>query len=468
MARTLLVCALLAAVPAAAPAQQAPAATETVVRLTVRPMAAPKPVLKYVFLPEMKDMEPGNPVQGYLKCFSEQQNFWYNRTAVENRQKWLEMPLHQLPLDQVSEYGYLGTTGGPLVRAERAARLSSPDWQVLLQAKREGPNMLLPEIQQHREIGSALKVRFRAQIAQRDYDGAVITAQTMFALARHLGEHPALISNLVGLAVANLATGPLEEMAQQPDSPNLFWALTDLPNPIVSIQRGLEGERMFSGWQFVGLDGSAPMSEAELRKVVARIEQVQKYRVEARDATRADVRAWLKERAGDEKALAAARRRLAEAGLDQEKLKEFPPLQVVLLDEKRAHDVARDEVMKWMKVPYWQADDPLAATPSTHDDPLAAGLPQFSVRVRRAQTRIQQRLALLAHVEALRLYAADHDGKLPARLNDLALPLPVDPVTGKAFRYEVEGQTAVLHGTPPKGEEKNAPYNVRFVVTVQK
>jgi hypothetical protein len=468
MARTLFVCALLAAVPSAAPAQQASDATETIVRLTVRPMAAPKPALKYVLLPEMKDMEPGNPVQGYLKCFSEQQNFWFDRTAGLNRQKWQDVPLHELPLDHVRQYGYLGSHGGPLVRAERAARLTTPDWQVLLAAKREGPNMLLPEIQQHREIGSALKVRFRAQIAQRDYDGAVVTAQTMFALSRHLGEHPALISNLVGLAVANLATGPLEEMVQEPDSPNLFWALTDLPNPIVSIQRGLEGERMFSAWQFVGLDGSAPMADAALRKVVAQIAQVQKYKVEARDATRVDVPAWLKERAGDEKVVAAARRRLAEAGLDQEKLKEFPPLQVVLLDEKHAHDVVRDEVMKWMKVPYWQAQDHLSVTPPTGDDPLTADLPRIPVRVRRAQTRIQQRLALLAHVEALRLYAADHGGKLPARLSDVALPLPVDPVTGKAFRYEVDGQTAVLQGTPPKGEEKNAPYNVRFVVAVNR
>ncbi len=87
---------------------------------------------------------------------------------------------------------------------------------------------------------------------------------------------------------------------------------------------------------------------------------------------------------------------------------------------------------------------------------------------RKARGRLQQRLALLQHAEALRLYAADHDGKLPARLDDIPLPLPVDPFTGKPFGYEVNGATAVVRGSPPKGEEKNAAYNVRFEVTIQK
>ena len=74
--------------------------------------------------------------------------------------------------------------------------------------------------------------------------------------------------------------------------------------------------------------------------------------------------------------------------------------------------------------------------------------------VRQAQGRVDQRIALLRHIEALRLHAAEHDGTLPAKLSDVAVPLPVDPVTGKPFRYEVTGNTAHLRGTPPAGQEK--------------
>ena len=73
--------------------------------------------------------------------------------------------------------------------------------------------------------------------------------------------------------------------------------------------------------------------------------------------------------------------------------------------------------------------------------------------VRRAQARLDQRIALLRHVEALRLYAAEHDGALPANLSEISVPLPDDPFTGKPFRYEVTGDTAHLRGTPPPGAE---------------
>ena len=66
----------------------------------------------------------------------------------------------------------------------------------------------------------------------------------MFAMARHLGEHPTLIGNLVGMAIAFTAINPLELMLEQPGCPNLYWALTNLPDPLVSIKTGLEGERL--------------------------------------------------------------------------------------------------------------------------------------------------------------------------------------------------------------------------------
>ena len=32
----------------------------------------------------------------------------------------------------------------------------------------------------------------------------------------------------------------------------------------------------------------------------------------------------------------------------------------------------------------------------------------------------------------------------------------MDPITGKPFLYELAGDTATLHGTPPVGQEKDA------------
>jgi hypothetical protein len=66
------------------------------------------------------------------------------------------------------------------------------------------------------------------------------------------------------------------------------------------------------------------------------------------------------------------------------------------------------------------------------------------------------------------MYAAEHDGKLPAKLSDLPVPVPDDPFTGKPFRYEVDGATAHLRGSPPREQEKNPAYNLHYEITIQK
>ncbi len=99
---------------------------------------------------------------------------------------------------------------------------------------------------------------------------------------------------------------------------------------------------------------------------------------------------------------------------------------------------------------------------------LADSLVPAVKAVRRAQARLDQRIALLRTVEALRLHAAEHDGKLPAKLSEIAVPVPDDPITGKPFRYELIGATAHLRGSPPPGDEKVAILNIHYVLTVRK
>src|SRR6266852_7660304 len=142
MLQTLTVCALLAMGTTLGQAQEDRKENEVLVQLTVRPMAAPKPALKYQLLPELKEMNPGNPVQGYLKCFMEQQNFFFNPQSVRNRDNWAEMPLKELPVKELEDYGRHA-----LRLADYAARLDNPDWQILLKVKSEGPRLLLPEVQ---------------------------------------------------------------------------------------------------------------------------------------------------------------------------------------------------------------------------------------------------------------------------------------------------------------------------------
>jgi hypothetical protein len=481
VSRTLPLCALVLALASALLAADAPrkveAPTKTTIALTVSAMAEPRPALRYTLLPELRDMNPGNPIQGYLKCFMEQNHFFHSKPSVENREKWLTMPLKDLPLDKLRDYG-----GVALRRADDAARLETPDWQILLELKREGIDLLLPEVQQMRSLAAGLKVRFRAEVAEKRFDAAIRTAQTMLALARHLGEHPTLIGDLVGIAVASIAIGPLEEMLQQPGCPNLYWALTDLPRPFIDLRKGMQGERTILEREFVPFDGKRPLDDAGIDRVLKRFDDIFKgtQLQEGLSASLHPEGGWipvvqkarpkllsevLRERAKDAALVGAARKRVVAMGLPEEKAKALPAIQILLIDAKNAYELRRDDEMKWANVPWYDAD--LALSKLSKPSNLFELLVPNSHKVVRTRTRLDQRFALLRQVEAIRLYAAAHGGKLPEKLDDIEVPRPNDPVTGNVFHYRVEGKKAILHANAPRGLEKVAAFNVEYHITIR-
>jgi hypothetical protein len=435
VARLFLVCAASIVLPWSARAGQPDPPAETLIRLNVQAMPAPKPALRYLLLPELREMQPGNPIPNYLRCFMDQD--------FSSRSENL--------------------TAAALRQADRAARMDKPDWQILLKAKTDGIGLLLPDVQKLRALAAALQERFRTEVAQHRFDDALRTAKTMFAMSRHMGEHPTLIGDLVGIAIAYVTIGPLEEMLAQPGCPNLYWALTNLPRPFIVMDKGWEGERLLILSELRGLNDSAPMNADQLQKVIAHIDFLREVGGKPKKFTRA----WLTKRNKDEKLIAAARRRLVEVGLAEERVARFPVDQVLLLDEKRGYEEIRDETMKLMNLPTWEIEklaQPLK--PSDLENLFGILLPSL-LKVRRAQARLDQRLALLRHVEALRLYAAAHDGKLPEKLTDCPVPLPDDPFTGKPFRYQNDGAAAHVFGSPPPGEKKNPAYNLHYEVTIQ-
>jgi hypothetical protein len=429
-----MLCAVLAAFPI--PKQEPAKPVEMLIRLNVQPMPAPKPALRIHLLPEIREQEPGNPIPAYLKCLLDQ-DFSTNESNL-----------------------------GPaaLRQADRAARLNKPDWQILLKLKTDGIGLLLPDLQKMRELASALQGRFREEIAQRRFDDANITAKTIFSLARHTGDHPTLIGNLVGLAIAMVGIQPFEEMLEQPGCPNYYWALTNLPNPLVSIASGMDGERVLMWGEFKELSNSEPMTAGQIKKVVEHVEYIRKFEP---DRIKLTARQWINVRAKNEKYLSAARARLIESGIVEDKVARFPADQVILLDEVREFEVRRDEVSKYMRLATWEYEKYMAKTGPTPEPTLLDLLVPAYRRIRRAQGRLEQRIALLRHVEALRMFAAEH-GKFPEKLDDVELPLPVDPFTGKPFRYVKEGNTIHLRGNPPIGEETNPAYNIHYEITIRK
>jgi hypothetical protein len=414
-----------------APAKAPPA--EMLIKLTVDATPAPRPALKYLLLPDLQEMTQGNPIPNYLKCLLDQD---------------LSAPQENLGREALRQ-------------VDRAARMDKPDWQLLPKLRTDGIGLLLPDLQKMRELATALLGRFRDEIAQRRYDDALYTARTMLALSRHVGEHPTLIGELVGIAIAFVAIAPLEEMLEQPGCPNLYWALTNLPAPFITAEKGMEGERLLIVAELGDIDGAKPMTSAQLKKAIQHLEALS-------DGGRKQVREWLAEHAKDEKYMEAARRRLVESGIPAERLAQFSPYQVLLLDERLDYEIQRDEGMKLVSLPTWEAVARLDALQVPRDRLLARLLVPALFKVRVSQGRLEQKIALLRCVEALRVHAAAHGGKLPGKFADVDVPLPVDPFTGKPFRYELTDGTAHLRGSAPKGYEQVANFNLHYEITIRK
>src|SRR5262249_31577052 len=163
-----------------------------------------------------------------------------------------------------------------------------------------------------RMLAAALRVRLRGEIADRRFDDAIISAQTLLALSRHTGEHPTLIATLVSAAIANMALDPLHELVGQPGCPNLFWAFADLPQPVVDLRRGVQGQRIFMINEFALLNEKSPMSDAQIEKALSRYQTLVDLATFNPDQRKLKpvLRDWIADRVKDEQAIAAARKRL--------------------------------------------------------------------------------------------------------------------------------------------------------------
>ena len=213
---------LVAAIALAVSAQPVPKAQaevpETLVKLTVDAMPAPKPALRYLLLPDLREQTQGNPIPNYLKCILDQD--------LSTQQ---EETLGRAALKQADA----------LPPAWTKTRLAASS----LKLKTDGIGLLLPDLQKMR---AALQQRHSRAIPRRNalrkFDDAIFTARTMLALSRYMGEHPTVIGSLVAIAIAYVALAPLEEMLEQPGCPNLYWSLTNLPTPFITLDKGMEGE----------------------------------------------------------------------------------------------------------------------------------------------------------------------------------------------------------------------------------
>jgi hypothetical protein len=476
---------LAAACPAAAQAPEP-------IRLIIRPAAEPVPSLKIALLPDVKDRSPGNAATLYYRSFSPEWYFWKRKPNYsEILDQALAVPMSELkkphPATDKPAADWTPASGRPsefdwVVRSNQlhevdlAVRREYCNWELIPRIRADGIRLLLPDIQSFRETGKLLAYRTRLEIADGHFDKAIHSLQTSYGLAHDVGQAPVLIASLVGVALAeNSATRQLEELIQQPGSPNFYWALAALPRPFVDLTTALQAEKLLPYTELPELPTleTVRLSPDQLRQLTDHAVQML-LDIEELSGGAARGRAALV--VFTAKAYPAAKRILIAAGRKREEVEATPALQVVLIQSWRQYQHLEDDLHKWMSLPYWQAKPHLKRTMEKIREararmeayPFIGYLPALQ-KVYDSTSRLDRRLAALRCVEALRLYAAAHDGMLPTTLSDITqVPVPIDPMTGHAFIYIADGDKATLVGPHPAGEEATSGNSLTYELTLQR
>jgi hypothetical protein len=458
---------LLAGLTTSLPAQPPPPPPP--IRLKVPPAAAPKPALKYKLLPELEDKTPGNAALLYLGAFSPELFSHKRQPGYPGFLDLTGAPLANFPTNDLKwllDYG-------PLKQLDKAARKETCDWELTSNVREEGMTLLVPHVQGFRELTSLIALRTRLHMAEGNFDQALSSLQTGFSLGRDLGQSPVLINYLLGLAFSQIMIQQLEDLIQQPKSPNLYWALAYLPHPLIDFRKAFEGERLllFAAIPELRNLASEQLTQEREDKLLDHLSLLSRPGPDP-EKMREENRILLT--ALSLKIYPEAKKALIETGRKPEEVEAMPVLQVVTLHSLNRFLEYQDDVYKWLALPIAearvglaQADKRLRLAEAKRDIlPFLTFLPGVA-KVYDAHVRLERRLAALRCLEAIRMHAKENHGKPPAKLEDITLvPVPMDPVTGKSFDYFVKDQMIILKAPPPAHEAANQSNSLTYEMTI--
>jgi hypothetical protein len=446
----------------------------------------PAPALKYRLFPLATELKEGNAVPIYLRLVHEQ-NDENQRKRREKPAEWNKLPLDQLPVAEARKFLDSGGARGMVMnylmkQLDLGARRKTADWNYTLDAG-DPIGLLLPDAQAMRVYGGLLVLKARVEIAENNYAAAAHTLQSGFAFSRHVSEGPFLVNSLVGISIASQLADVLLDWVSRDDAPNLYWALTALPRPLIDMRPQFELEYRMVELQFPVLadlkrERAPDEWDATLKQVRTELQRVLGF-------DKSDKRAPLTGSAYTDPAakspeLAEAKKYLVERmQVPADKVEAMPAAQVLLLHLYAVLEEFRDDMFKGTNLPMAQAlpvlqaaEKRLKSAPDTEATRIPRYLLPAIARVVISSNRLERRIATMRTIEAIRLYAASHDGRLPDKLADVSeVPVPKDPWTEQSFEYRREKETATLIGPPlnvPISDKASVPETgLRYRLTIK-
>ena len=382
------------------------------------------------------------------------------------------MPLDQLRKDAEAESFCNSCPTGNWDLINLAARREQCEWD--LPIREMNISTLIPELQKMRDLGRLLAFKARIEISRGEISNAIETLKTGMALGRHATQAPTLVNALVGAAITRMMLDEVRELIQQPNCPNLYWSLTALPDRLLDLSPGLEFESDFVYLFLPELRDvrNAAHTEAEWDKILLTVsDKLVKVLPGVGDHPK-DLSWYGMGAVFAVTAYPKAKAQLQEAGYTPAQIKAMPASQAILTAEMETYEHLSNDYHKWFYADSAAALKGLADEQKKMEEfnqshreiiPIASLLLPALGKAKSTQVETDRYLAALRMVEALRLYAAEHDDHLPTALDEIKMvPLPIDPVTGKTFEYALHDGAAVI--TSPAPPERTAAYGLRWEI----
>ena len=441
----------------------------TVYKMTVTPAPEPVPALAHNFIPRADTLRDGNAALFYLRSFAngilssawkdiEKEHGEEDVNGTSGLDAWysIERPLDAATLEKVR---FASLRFDTIVEqfVERATVRRDCDWgqQINELQGLEIIATLLPEVQESRSLARALMLRTRVAVADADYARAVDHLRMTYQLARNTAKAPFLVSGLVGIAEANMANAETIELIAAKDSPNLYWAIAELPRPFIDLVPSIRFEMTLGLRTFpflLGPENTEHSPEEWARLIAAGAEDLQS----ALGNGGANLNDFTAQAGVTGLAIVIypeAKRRLIAAGIDVHRIEQMPVGQVLAIDAAREYRRIGDEFEKQWYLPYAVAKQRQEASDATiQGNQLTGGLGRLLAgslmpavnSVRASGIRLEWQLNSLQAIEAIRMHAAQ-TGKLPVTLEEITVvAVPLNPLTEKPFAYRLDGATAIL------------------------
>lgn len=461
-----------------------------VVQMEVTPADEPSPAFQHRLTYGPHERLPGNRPQWYARAYPENTVAWSTWNKLSNDEEFIPYYVPGIPVDEVA-WDKLDSKGRKLTQSlldeniVPGGKRQECDWGIRAEQFTGADffQLTLGEFQSVRSIARMLNLQIRLAVHEHRYDDAVKYLRTQYQIGADVGSEPVVVCGLIGIAITGIANAGVADLIAAPDSPNLYWALSEIPTIPVPIGPAARNELAFAHKIFGDLnelersvrtpDEWNAYWKSSVAKIYSAIGSV-------RDENSRFVAVAAVPLATGLSGYSHAKRRLVDWGRPPDEVEAMAVGQVLTLYSARVSQTGADKYWQAFLAPYSAtkfrdgsaAEEYAAASGmlSGGEDrevlPVVSLLSPATQSARSAEMRVTRELAALRVIEALRMHAARNDSRWPDTLDDVTcVPVPLNPATDKPFVYHRDGKTAVLELPDSDGAPGNSR---RYEITIAK